>query len=144
MAQINRVHGQIRSGSTVNGDAVNVTGSEGAFFSGYQPLVLRFTGSNLFNSDSVSGTTGAITDGTRTKAIRAINQFGSILMVDRNNNNDALTVIVDGASFNRGDAGSNTGDGFGLVEAAVEEAVSGGVSFDYADSLNTDGTFAWD
>jgi hypothetical protein len=143
MAQIDRVHGQIRSGSTENGDAVNVTGSEGAFFSGYQPLVLRFTGSNDFNSDSISGT-GAITDGTRTKAIRAINQFGSILMVDRNNNNDALTVIVDGASFNRGDADSNTGDNFGLVKDAVETAVDDSVSFDYADSLNTDGTWNWD
>ena len=144
MAQINRIHGQNNSGSTENRDPVNVTGSEGAFFSGYQPLELQFTGSNEFNSDSVDGTTGAITDGTRTKAIRAINQFGSILMVDRNNNNDALTVIVDGASFNRGDLGSNTGTNFGLVIDAVETAVDDSVSFSWADSLNTDGTWAWD
>jgi hypothetical protein len=144
MAQINRVHGQINSGSTYNEDPVNVTGSEAAFFSGYQPLVLKFTGSNLFNSDSVNGTTGAITDGPRTKAIRAIATFGSILMVDRNNNNDALTVIVDGASFNRGDVGSNTGDSVGLVRLAVEYAVGDNVNFTYADSLNTDGTWQFD
>mgnify|MGYP000175564889 CR=1 FL=1 len=139
MAGIGRVHGQVLSGSSYN-----VTGSEGAFFSGYQPLVLKFASTNNFNGDSVNGTTGVITDGPRTKAIRAVAQFGSILMVDRASNNDALTVIVDGASFNRAGLGSNANSetDFGGVIAAVENAIDDGLDFYWADNLNSDGT--WD
>lgn len=139
-AGISRVHGQVLSGTEGF-----VTGSEGAFFSGYQPLVLKFESTNNFNGDYVDPATGAITDGPRTKAIRAVARFGSILMVDLANNNDALTVIVDGASFNRGGTGSNANSetNFAGVIAAVENAIDDGLDFYWAESLLTNGQWDW-
>ena len=59
---LNRVHGQV---------------SAGAFY-GYSPLVIKVADSatTSFSADTVNATTGAITDGGYSKAVRAIQSLG--------------------------------------------------------------------
>jgi hypothetical protein len=116
MAGIGRIHGQPDYGTSLN-----VTGQKGAFLGGYQPLFINIAGAGVATLDSVNGTTNVITDGTRTKAIRAIETCGSVLMLDDGSATTAITVMVDGASFNQG-AGATTAGTFGALKDAVSAA----------------------
>jgi len=116
MAGIGRIHGQPDYGTSLN-----VTGQKGAFLGGYQPLFIKVAYAGVATLDSVDGTTNVITDGTRTKAIRAIETCGSVLMLDDGSATTAITVMVDGASFNQG-AGATTAGTFGALKDAVSAA----------------------
>jgi hypothetical protein len=139
MTGISRIHGQV-----LQGTSLNVTGSQGSFFSGYQPLFIKIAGSGVATLDSVDGTTHVITEGTRSKAIRAIETLGSVLMVDDASATTALTVAVDGGSFNQG-AGAVTSGLFGALFDVVSGAtgvavgsltITTGTSITSAGSLN--------
>jgi hypothetical protein len=152
MAQIPNVHGSILQGeqygtydqggfTSGTGENSNTTGGQASFFSGYQPLVLKFYQSNVFSVDTVESDR-SITPGGRTLAIRTIATFGSILMVDRANDNDYLTVIADAASFNSGSTMNEDDSSFGALLAALDDSVNFSGSFSYAVGLNANGT--WD
>lgn len=108
------------------GTSLNVTGTKQSFFGGYQPLVLKFAASGIATLDTQATPTSAIVEGTRTKALKAISRFGTIVMTDDASATTAVTVIVDGASFNRGTGtgGLATQDtlDFSGVKAAVDAA----------------------
>ena len=78
-AGIGRIHPVVGS---EYGTSLNVTGTKQSFFGGYQPLVLKFAASGIATLDTTNGTTGVITEGTRTKALKAIAQWGTIVMTD--------------------------------------------------------------
>jgi len=118
MAGIGRIHGQADYGTSLN-----VTGQKGAFLGGYQPLFIKVAYAGVATLDSVDGTTGVITDGTRAKALRAISTLGTIVMTDTASATTAITVMVDGASFNQG-AGATTSGAFGALKDAVAAATS--------------------
>jgi hypothetical protein len=128
------------------GTSLNVTGTKQSFFSGYQPLVLKFAAAGVATLDTQATPTSAIVEGTRTKAIRAIARFGSILMTDDADATTAVTVIVDGATFNRGTGtgGLATQDtlDFSGVKAAVDAATGTSTTLTKGASLNSDGTWA--
>jgi hypothetical protein len=118
MAGIGRVHGQ-----TDYGTSLNVYGQKGAFLGGYQPLFIKIAGTGVATLDSVDATTNVITDGTRAKALRAIETLGTVVMMDTASATTAITVMVDGASFNQG-AGATTSGTFGALKDAVSAATS--------------------
>jgi hypothetical protein len=114
--------------------ALNVTGSEQTFFAGYQPLFIKIAGTGIAGLDTQATPTSAIVEGTRSKALKAVAAFGTILGTDRANATTSLTVIVDAASFNTGNGlggkDSSTNDFSGL-KAAVASATgvsSGGIT----------------
>jgi len=65
--------------------------------SGYQQTFLKITGTDVGTADSVNGTTGAITDGNLSKAIRAIQTIATISYIGPRHN-DGFIVLVDGAT----------------------------------------------
>ena len=106
---LNRVHGQV---------------SAGAFY-GYSPLVVRITDtSNGFTADTVNATTGAITDGGYSKAVRAIQSLGSIIILGARSSEAAFCAIVDGPSFNAGGGAITTGAYGALKDAMVLAGVT--------------------
>jgi hypothetical protein len=131
MASINRVHGQ---------------SSAGAFF-GYTPIVVKIAATGKFTADSVSGTTGAITDGGYTIARRVIQTFGSIVWLSAQND-DAITVIVDQPTLNQV-AGSTTTGNLGALKDALATALAGGIgavasyTVTVSSTLNGAGTFTF-
>jgi len=136
MGGINRIHG-----SSFGGASSNVTGSAGAFLSGYQPLVLVVSGTNVGTADSVAGN-GAITDGNRTKTLKAIQTFASIIMVDNAGSVNSVAVVIDGASANRTDGANEVAGDFVGLRAAIRTATSvSGATITYGEQLNSDGTF---
>jgi hypothetical protein len=127
------------------GTSLNVTGTKQSFFSGYQPLVLKFAASGVATLDTQATVTSAIVEGTRTKALKAIARFGTIIMTDDADATTAVTVIVDGASFNRGTgtgglATQDTVD-FSGVKAAVDTATGTSTTLTTGSALNSDGTW---
>ena len=118
MAGIGRIHGQADYGTSLN-----VTGQKGAFLGGYQPLFIKVAGTGVATLDTVDATTGVITDGTRAKSLRAISTLGTVVMTDTASATTAITVMVDGASFNQG-AGATTAGTFGALKDAVSAATS--------------------
>ena len=135
MAGIGRVHGFMSGG-----EGVNVTGSEGAFFGGYQPLMLKVTGTGIGAHDTVNGA-GVITVGNRTKTIRAIQNFATVVMIDDANTTTSVACLIDGASANRSD-GNNEVDGeFGALADAINAATSVSVSIAYSSQLLSNGAF---
>jgi hypothetical protein len=111
--------GQVRT----NGSAAtnSTTAVSGAFnFGGYQPLLLVFTQTGVATADT-GGSGSAIVEGTRTKAIRAIAQYGTILATDSASGTGAVAVLVDQATFNQA-AGTTTAGAFGAVIDAVAAA----------------------
>lgn len=135
MAGIGRVHGFMNGGN-----GTNVTGSEGAFFAGYQPLMLVISGTNIGTADTVDAV-GAITVGNRTKTIRAIQNFATVVMIDDNNTTTSVAVLIDGASANRND-GNNEVDGeFGSLLNAINDSTSVSVSAAWSSQLLSNGTF---
>lgn len=129
------------------GTSLNVTGTKQSFFSGYQPLVLKFAAAGVATLDTQATPTSAIVEGTRTKALRAIATFGSIIMTDDADATTTVTVMVDGASFNRGTGvgGLATQDTltFAGVKAAVDAATATSTTLTTSFALNSDGTFTF-
>ena len=82
MAGIDRIHGSVVS-ETLHG--------------GYQTTYLLITGSNVATADSVDGTTGAITDGRFTKAIRALQTIATTVFIGPRADGGFL-VGLDGAT----------------------------------------------
>ncbi len=111
--------GQVRTSGSVATNST--TAVSGAFnFGGYQPLLLVFTQTGVATADT-GGSGSAIVEGTRTKAIRAIAQFGTILATDSASGTGAVAVLVDQATFNQA-AGATTAGAFGAVIDAVAAA----------------------
>jgi hypothetical protein len=140
MAGISNIHAQAEFGASLN-----VTGTKQSFFSGYQPLLIKIAGTGIATLDTQATPTSAIVEGTRSKALKAVATFGSILMTDDGDATTSLTVIVDGATFNQGNSNTVT-TGFGLLKAAVSAATgvgSGGITITSSTSLNSDGTFTF-
>jgi hypothetical protein len=104
-----KVHGQVAAGS---------------FFSGYQPLVIQIAESGVFTADSVSGTTGAITEGGYSKAVKAVQALGSVLQISSQTNNN-ICFMVDEPTFNMGRGATTTG-AFGALHDALVDAVGAG------------------
>jgi hypothetical protein len=139
MPGIANIHAQAEFGTSLN-----LTGTKQSFFSGYQPLVIKIAGTGIATLDTQATPTSAIVEGTRSKALKAVATFGSILMTDDGDATTALTVIVDGATFNQGNSNTTT-TGFGLLKAAVASATgvsSGSITITSGASLNSDGTWA--
>ena len=103
MATINRVHGQV---------------SAGAFY-GYSPLVIKIADSgSSFTADTVNATTGVITEGGYSKAVKGIQALGSIVFLGARTDSAAICAIVDSPSFNQG-AGATTSGTFGALKDAI-------------------------
>jgi hypothetical protein len=142
MAGINRINPVVGS---EYGTSLNVTGTKQSFFSGYQPLIIKIAGTGIATLDTQATPTSAIVEGTRTKALRAVQTFGSVLMTDDADATTALTVIVDGATFNQGNSNTVT-TGFGLLKAAVASATgvsSGSITITSSTVLNSDGSITY-
>jgi hypothetical protein len=140
MAGISNIHAQAEFGTSSN-----VTGTKQSFFSGYQPLVIKIAGTGIATLDTQATPTSAIVEGTRSKALKAVQTLGSILMTDDGDATTALTVIVDGGSFNQGNSNTVT-TGFGLLKTAVSDATGvaeGSITITSSTSLNSDGTFTY-
>ena len=75
---------------------VNGITEAGSFF-GYQPVFLLITGTNVGTADTQPGGGAAITEGNFTKAIRAIQTLGSIVIIGARAN-DGFVVALDGAT----------------------------------------------
>jgi hypothetical protein len=95
--------------------------------SGYQQTFLKITGTDVGTADSVNGTTGAITDGNLSKAIRAIQTIATISYIGPRHN-DGFIVLVDGATAQPtgpaydSDASPTVTE---RVKAVLEAAISG-------------------
>lgn len=134
-AGIPRIHGSMNGGN-----GVHVTGSEGAFFSGYQPLMLVIHGTGIGSADSV-GMDGNIVPGNRTKTIRTIQTFASVVMIDNASTTTSVACIIDSASANFSD-GNNEVDGeFGALLSAINDATSVSVSANWSSQLLSTGSF---
>ena len=118
MTGIARVHGQ-----ALYGASNNVTGAQGNFISGYQPLFIKIAGTGVGSLDSVNGTTNVITEGNRSKTIRAVETLGSVVMTDDGSATTSVTVAVDAGSFNMG-SGATTSGLFGALFDNVSAATS--------------------
>jgi hypothetical protein len=131
-AGIGKVHGQV---------------AEGAVY-GYSPLVIRVIDSgNSFTADSVNGTTGVITEGGYSLAVKAIQSLGSIILLSARTDAGSICAIVDGPSFNQGDgAGGNAGATTGFLAlrnaiVAATGATLSNVSVTKGTSLANTGAF---
>jgi hypothetical protein len=121
--------------SRFNGQA-----AAGAFY-GYSPLVIKIADTgNGFTASSVSN--GVITDGGYEKAVRVIQQFGSIVWLG-GQAAGAITVIVDGPTFNAA-AGTVSTGAYGALKDAVVAALTltvGNVTVTTSSTLAGAGTF---
>jgi hypothetical protein len=108
----------------------------GAFY-GYQPMVLVLGATGGFLADTVDGNTSVITEGGFTKTTQVVETFGSIVWMGEQDD-DSFACVVDGPSFNKGEAG----DFAELVTAvtAVRDG-SANVTVTTSAALNGDGTF---
>ena len=126
MAEINRINGGVSAAS----------------FYGYPFKVIQIAATGKFTADTVNGTTLAITEGGYSKAIKAVSQVASIIVVGAQAD-DNFAVIVDGSTYNNG-PGANTDAVNGALKDALISA-SGGIASDYtvqiATALNGAGTF---
>jgi hypothetical protein len=107
-----RVNGAPAIGDVANGGGFNI--------GGYQPRLIKIAQTGIATADT-GGAGSAIVEGTRTKAIRAIAQFGTILATDSASATTAITVLVDDATFNKA-AGATTAGAYGAVIDAVAAA----------------------
>jgi len=134
MATLNRVHGQVAAGA----------------FYGYTPLVIKIADSgSRFAADTVDATTGVITENGYSKAVKAIQSLGSIVLLGAQTS-ASITVIVDQPSFNQG-AGATTSGTFGALKDAMAGAgilsaanvASGNLTVTVSSALNGAGTFTF-
>jgi len=82
MTGITKVHGSTTAGS---------------FYGGYQPLFLLVSGTNVGTADTVSSAGLITAEGNFSKAVRAIQQLASIVIIGTRSDNGFL-VAVDGAT----------------------------------------------
>jgi hypothetical protein len=119
----------------------NGAAAAGAFY-GYSPLVIKLACTAGFTANSTAAD-GAITDGGFEKVVRAVQQLGSIVWLSAQND-DSLTVIVDGPTFNAG-PGATTSGLYGALKDAVlaNRAGSGALTVTTSSVLNGAGTFTF-
>jgi hypothetical protein len=80
-------------------DRVNGTSQAGSFF-GYQPLFFKVTnGADTVGTGDTGGSGSAIVEGNFTKAIRAIQERASIVILGARTDN-GFVVAIDGATAN--------------------------------------------
>jgi hypothetical protein len=119
----------------------NGAAAAGAFY-GYTPLVIKLACTAGFTANSTAAD-GAITDGGFEKVVRAVQQLGSVVWLSAQND-DSLTVIVDGPTFNAG-PGATTSGAYGALKDAVlaNRAGSGALTVTTSSVLNGAGTFTF-
>jgi len=125
-AGITRIHGV-----TEYGTSLNVTGTKGTFFSGYQPLYVKVqtvSAKNDFVSGSVNGSLEAL--------VRASQTVGSVIgygTPTTSGSSSTIVLMFDGASLNQGDgAGGQAGatTGLGQLKTAVAAALTAASAID--------------
>jgi hypothetical protein len=89
MAGIGRIHGGVVA-ETLHG--------------GYQTTYFLVTGTNIGTADSVDGTTGVITDGNFSKAIRAIQLNATTVFIGPRGNNGFVVGLDTGSAAPTGPA----------------------------------------
>jgi hypothetical protein len=129
MADLNRVHGSPATGS----------------FYGLKGALVTVSYSGKFTADSVDGTTKVITEGGYAKAVKALEQVGSIIWLGAQTNN-SFAAIVDYANFNDGPGATTSGQYGALADALYSEIGSGSASSYQSGTavyttLNGDGTW---
>lgn len=119
----------------------NGAAAAGAFY-GYTPLVIKLACTAGFTANS-GGAGSAIVEGGYEKVVRAVQQLGSVVWLSAQND-DALTVIVDGPTFNAG-PGATTSGAYGALKDAVlaNRAGSGSLTVTTSSVLNGAGTFTF-
>ena len=119
-----------------------------ASFYGLKFKAIKIAATGKFTPDSVDTSTfpgyNNIVEGGYTKAVKAVEQCGSIIIQSARTAN-TFAVIVDGSTFNAG-TGHDTPGAYGALKDALASEV-GGTSSDYtitaSEVLNGDGTFSF-
>ena len=95
-----------------------VLSAAGAVY-GYDPLVIKIADSTSGFTAGTASADGvaAATEGGYDKVIRAIQTLGSTIIISAQDN-AAICVVVDGATFNAG-AGATTAGAYGALKDAV-------------------------
>jgi hypothetical protein len=129
MAEIARIHGTVQAGQ----------------FYGYTFKVIKINRTDAFTADSVDGN-NVITEGGYTKAVKAIMQLGTIVIMGaRHSGSDYVSCIVDGSTFNAGPSSTTAGN-FGALKdelAAEVGGIASNYTITYSEELNGDGTFTF-
>lgn len=127
MATISRVNGQV---------------APGAFY-GYSPLVVRVADAGNHFTVDTGGSGVAIVEGGYTKAVRAFQAMGSLVLLGVQGN-AAICAIVDGPTFNRGGGAITAGD-FGALKDAIVLAIPtvtvGQLTVTFGSALDIAGAF---
>jgi len=109
----------------------NGAAAAGAFY-GYTPLFIRASATGGFLANS-GGAGSAIVEKGYEKAVRVFQQYGSVVSVSAQNDN-AITVIVDGPTFNTENGAYTT------LKAALTAIKDGGtVTLAVSSALAADG-----
>ena len=119
MAEISRVHGSPAAGA----------------FYGYQAALIKIDASNKFDDDAVDATTKVITPAGYSGAVKALEQFASIIWLGANTDNDHFSAIVDYATYN-GAVGLTTAGANGALKDALASEC-GGAGSDYTVNVYT-------
>ena len=132
-------------------DLARVNGTvAAASFYGLTFKAIKIAATGKFTADSVDTSTfpgyNNIVEGGYSKAVKAVEQCGSIIIQSaRASNSNTFAVIVDGVTFNAG-TGYSTPGAYGALKDALA-AECGGVASDYtitaSSVLNGDGTFSF-
>lgn len=114
-------------------------------FYGYQPKFVLVTASNKFSADT-GGSGTAITEGGYSKAVKAAQLVGSIVILGaRDSGSDYFSCVFDAATVNDG-AGETTSGTWGAFIDALAATV-GGTAGDYtvtaATEINGAGTITY-
>lgn len=113
-------------------------------FYGLPFKVVKITRNTVFTADSTNATTGEITEGGYTKAVKALQTVASIVVLGAQTAN-TFAAIVEGPTLNDG-AGATTAGTFGALKDALIDQI-GGVAANYtietSATLNGDGTFTF-
>lgn len=122
---------------------VHGTPAAGAFYGLQFTVVNVAANSGVFTADSVDSTTKVITEGGYTKAVRAAEVIGSIVVLGAR---DAsyFTAIYDGSTLDNGPGGT-TSSAFGALIDAFLSEVNSGATYTVTTStvLNGAGTFTF-
>jgi hypothetical protein len=119
-------------------------------FYGYQPLVIKiadsgsgFTADSPNTTDAGMGAAATIVPGGYSKAVKAIETLGSIVVMS-GQTNASICVIVDAATFNAG-AGATTAGAYGALKDAIASQgfTVGNLTVTTSTALNGDGTFTF-
>jgi len=114
-------------------------------FYGYQPKFVKVAATNKFTADT-GGAGTAITEGGYSKAVKAAQVVGSIVILGaRDSGSDYFSCVFDAATVNDG-AGDTTAGAWGAFIDALAATV-GGTAGDYAvtsgTEINGDGTITY-